>query len=368
MVTIKNFLLLNNINKKYMLKIHSSQFIGTNTVKSFGFMDDATEVFSYKIANNNGFACDVINFGATITSLIIPINKNETIDVVLGFENMEDYLKSFQLNAAPYFGCVVGRFAGRIANAQFFIENQQINVEKNHGNHHLHGGKVGFSQVYWELKSHTKNSITLQHISQDRQDNYPGEINTTIQYTLTDDDELIVEMQATSTKDTLLNLTQHSYFNLDGHDNICENQLVKINANKILDLDNENIPTGQFIDLTQHQYDFRMPKKCPEKIDNTFVIEDNKQVVATLISTKNKIKMEVFTNQLAVHVYVGGNCFNEIQGKDEANYNAVSGICFETQHFPDAPNHDNFPSSILRKDQRYYHKTSFHFKKLQQDD
>jgi aldose 1-epimerase len=347
-----------------MIKIKNPQFEVTNNAKSFGFLDNGMEIFRYQIINKNGFACDVINFGATITSLKIPISDSETIDVVLGFENMDGYLKSFRLDQAPYFGSIVGRFAGRISNAQFSIDNQQINLEKNQGNHHIHGGSVGFSQVYWELKELTKNSITLQYISVDHQDNYPGKVNTIVQYTWSDNNELIVEMQATSTKDTLLNLTQHSYFNLDGHAHHVENQFLKINASKILALNIENIPIGHFIDLNQHHYDFRIPKKCPGKIDNTFVIDNNEEVVATLISYKNNLKMEVFTNQPAVHVYIGGNCFNQLKGKENANYHSFSGICFETQNFPDAPNHEVFPNAFLRKGETYLHQTIFKFENL----
>jgi len=181
---------------------------------------------------------------------------------------------------------------------------------------------------------------------------------------LTEENELKVEMTAKTTEDTIINLTQHSYFNLDGHSETIANQELFVNSSKTLETNIENIPTGNFFEIARSPFDFNSPKECPTKIDNTFVLNKKDEISATLFSTKNNLKMSVFTNQPAVHIYVGGNCFNQIKGKENASYNPISGICFEAQNFPDAPNHEHFPSAVLKKEDTYSHKTIFKFEKL----
>ena len=183
-----------------------------------------------------------------------------------------------------------------------------------------------------------------------------------VEYELTEDNALKVTYTATTSEDTIVNLTQHSYFNLDGHSNQITNQKLQINSEKILETNDELIPTGNFISLKNHPFDFAEAKPTPNSIDNTFVLENKN--AATLISKKNKLKMSVTTNQPAVHIYVGGNCFDKIKGKENANYHPKSGICFETQNFPDAPNHAHFPNSILKKGEQYNNKTTFKFENL----
>jgi aldose 1-epimerase len=181
-------------------------------------------------------------------------------------------------------------------------------------------------------------------------------------YTLTEQNELKVTFYAKSSEDTIINLTQHSYFNLDGHSKDITNQKLLVNSNKILETSKELIPTGNYTDLKNNAFDFSVAKNCPTAIDNTFVLDNKK--AATLYSKKNKLKMTVFTNQPGVHIYVGGNCFGQIKGKENANYHPQSGICFETQNFPDAPNHSHFPKAVLKKDEEYKHETTFQFETL----
>jgi aldose 1-epimerase len=181
-------------------------------------------------------------------------------------------------------------------------------------------------------------------------------------YLLTENNELKVTFLATTTEDTIINLTQHSYFNLDGKANDVLNHKLKINSNLILETNDELIPTGNFIPLDNHEFDFKEFKNCPEIIDTTFVSKENE--VGSLLSETSNIKMTVFSNQPSVHIYIGGNCFNQIKGKNNIDYNTKSGICFETQNFPDAPNHSHFPNATLRKDEKYYHQTLFKFETL----
>jgi len=347
-----------------MLKIRNSHFKESKKDKSFGYLPSDKEVFCYNLSNKNGFEVEVINYGAVISSIKIPISKKKKVDIVLGFETLENYIQSFNLPSAPYLGAIVGRYAGRINNAEFNLNGDKIVLTKNHGSHQLHGGINGFSKALWSVKNVTTNAITLEYISQDNEENFSGELTTQVTYILTEDNELKVDMFAKSTEDTIINLTQHSYFNLDGHSKDVLLQELLVYADEFLEVDNENIPTGNFLKTKNSKFDFSSPKECPPVIDNTFVLHKKDEVAAVLISKNNNLKMSVFTNQPAVHIYVGVNCFNQIKGKEDANYHATSGICFETQNFPDAPNHEHFPSAILKKDETYYHKTIFKFEKM----
>lgn len=348
-----------------MEKNHFSQIETAKTVKSFGLLPDGKEVLCYTLTNKNGCELSVINYGATITSLKIPVTDNTKADVVLGFETLQDYINSYYLPSAPYFGTTVGRYAGRIQNAEFSLNRKRHFLNKNHGEHNLHGGILGFGRKFWKLIviNHEENpSITLEYISENNEENFPGELTVKVTYTLTEENELKVNYIAKSSEDTIINLTQHSYFNLDGHSNDIENQKLQINSNKILKTSEQLIPTGEFVSLENHDFDFSTAKSCPTSIDNTFVLENENAV--TLYSEKNKLKMTVTTNQPAVHVYVGGNCFNQIKGKENTDYHPKSGICFETQNFPDAPNHKNFPSSVLKEGEEYNHQTTFKFQNI----
>lgn len=347
-----------------MLKIRNSHFKNAKKNKSFGYLPSEKEVICYNLSNKNGVEVEVINYGAVIKSIKIPVSKNKKVDVVLGFDTLEDYIQSFGLPSAPYLGAIVGRYAGRINNAEFILNGNKVELTKNHGSHQIHGGINGFSKVLWNVKNGTKNSITLEYISIENEENFPGQLTTQVTYTVTEENELEIEMNAKSTEDTIVNFTQHSYFNLDGHSEDIVNQELVVNSSKTLETNIENIPTGRFFEVARSPFDFNSPKECPTKIDNTFVLNDNDAVSAVLISKKNNLKMSVFTNQPAVHIYVGGNCFNQIKGKENASYHPLSGICFETQNFPDAPNHEHFPNAILKKDEIYHHKTIFKFEKI----
>jgi aldose 1-epimerase len=345
-----------------MIKNHFSQIKSAINTKLFGILPNNKEILSYTLSNENGCEFSVINYGATITSLKIPMYNGKKVDVVLGFDTLESYINSFDLPSAPYLGAVVGRFAGRINNGSFNLNGKNIQLTKNWNSHQIHGGLEGFSRKLWEvtsLNSDKNPSITLEYISKHNEENFPGKLSIKVTYTLTEENELKVTFTANTTEDTLVNVTQHSYFNLNGHTNEINNQMLVVHSKNILETSKELIPTGNYIDLKSHPFNFSKAKNCPTAIDNTFVLE-NKQA-ATLYSEVTKLKMTVTTNQPAVHIYVGGNCFNTIKGKENANYHQTSGICFETQNFPDAPNHSYFPNAILKKGETYCHETTFKF-------
>jgi aldose 1-epimerase len=345
-----------------------TSFLNTcSLIKLFGYMPDGAVVNSCELTNKNGIQLKVITYGATITSLKIPSKNGDFIDVVLGFDSLETYLNSFHLKSAPYFGATVGRYAGRINNSTFSLNGKSIVLNNNNNGHSLHGGNIGFSQKQWEIKNVTEGknpSITLSYFSPNDEENYPGDLSIKLTYTLSEENELIIEYFASTSEDTVINLTHHSYFNLDGHNSTILEQDLSINSNKILETNEHNIPTGQFLNLENNLFDFNQAKKCPQTIDTTFVLNDGEEFSASLFSPKNNLEMLVFTNQPAVHIYVGGNCINTIKGKENADYHALSGICFETQNFPDAPNHDHFPNAVLRKDEVYQHNTIYKYQNI----
>jgi aldose 1-epimerase len=317
---------------------------------------------NFTLRNNKGASLTLMSYGATIQSLKIPV-ENKLRDIVLGFDSVDDYKKSFNLPSPPYFGALVGRFAGRIKAGKFNIENKTFTLNCNAGKNHLHGGKKGFSMQEWRLESlnQVENpSITLAYESPDLEENYPGILTVKVTYTLFETNSVEIKIEAVSTNNTILNLTNHSYFNLDGVFSDVTSHGLLLHSEKSLAVDSEQIPTGIFSDLIEEPFQFMIDKNVPSEIDTTFICKPM-ETFATLLSGDLKLKMTVATTQPAVHVYVGGNCFGEIKGKNQQIYNTRSGICFETQNFPDAPNHSNFPNCYLKPNEKYEHKTIFNF-------
>ncbi|GAA3762041.1 aldose epimerase family protein [Flavobacterium ginsengiterrae] len=346
---------------------HKSHFQETSNSKSFGFMPDNEEIFSFELSNKNGMKVQIINYGATVTSLEIPTSEGKLVDVVLGFDSLSSYLESYFLPSAPYFGTTVGRYAGRINKGSFTLNGKTYELTKNNNSNSLHGGNTGFGKKVWNVTNLTSGenpSITFSLLSENLDENYPGELQVDLTYTLTEENELKLTYTAVSTEDTVINLTHHSYFNLDGHNSTVLDQQIFIDAEKMLETNHENIPTGKFTDLTNHDFDFRIQKNCPASIDNSFVINQTNNVAAVLFSSKNNLKMSVYTNQPSVHIYVGGNCFDVLKGKNDAVYHKTSGICFETQNFPDAPNQSHFPNSVLKKGEEYKQQTVYKFENI----
>ena len=343
---------------------HNSQIMTTSVRNLFGLMPNGKEIYSYELSNKNGMSLKVITYGATLTELKVPLKNGEIVDVVLGFDTLEDYLKSFQMGGAPYMGATVGRYAGRIHNSAFELNGHKIHLNKNNNDNSLHGGITGFSEKVWtveEVMEGENSAIKLSYSSPANEENYPGKLDVELTYTLTEANELILQYSAKTTEDTVVNLTHHSYFNLDGHLSHVKDQELVVNTNQILETTAENIPTGRYLKVENTPFDFLAPKKCPSKIDNTFVITQKNEFASSLFSKNNNLKMTVYTDQPGVHIYVGGNCQNAIKGKENAYYHSLSGICFETQNFPDAPNHKHFPSAVLKKGEEYVHNTIYKF-------
>lgn len=332
--------------------------------KLFGTMPNGESVYSHELINKNGIEVKIINYGATINSIKIPLKTGKIIDVVLGLNTLEDYIKSYEIGGSPYYGATIGRYSGRINQGSFTLNNKKYQLEKNQNNHTLHGGNIGLSQRIWEVVKITEGinpSIKMTYFSPNMEGGFPGNLTVDLTYTLTENNELNIEYKATTSEDTIINLTNHSYFNLEGHNGTVANQDLYLNSKSILDTNEENIPTGLVLDINNSHFDFSTVKKCPIKIDTSFVLNKNNEVAASLYSESSNLKMLVYTDQPSVHIYVGGKCDEQLIGKEKSKYQTNSGICFETQNFPDAPNHGHFPNSVLKKDETYLQKTIYKF-------
>lgn len=350
-----------------MEKPRISHLSGNCVTNLFGTLPDGKEIYSYTLSNAEGMEFTVINYGATITSVKVP-GINGLTDVVLGFDDIDDYIDSFGLPSAPYFGSVIGRFAGRIAGATFTLNGETITLNANNNGNTLHGGLSGFGRAYWQMKKiqgGAHPSIVFAYTSKDGEENFPGNLAVEVTYELTEDNTLKISYKATTDKPTVLNLTQHSYFNLAGHNKQLEDQQLMVNADEIVAVTPHGIPTGDFTAVEGTALDFRQTAECPGEIDNSFVLpQDINYRAATLECAATGLGLEVYTNQPSVHIYVGGNCFGKLKGKQGAAYGPYSGIAFETQNYPDAPNKPQFPSAVLLPGETYNHSTVYKFTKL----
>ena len=331
-------------------------------IKEFGQLPDGQMVYSYILTNKHGMKVEFISYGAVMRSCILP--GDQRLDIVLGFDCLGNYLESMNMENPPYFGSMVGPFAGRIHQGTFSLNNNVYQLSKNHGSHHLHGGIDSFSRALWKVEPQTsEQSITLKHVSPAGTDGYPGEVRSTLTYSLTDDNELKMNYKAESTEDTIINVTQHHYWNLDGHESTVEGQSVYINSKRYLLKDDENIPTGKVLEWSKNPLQEALPKTLLEGIDHSFVLEKSNGIQAKLMHPSNDWQMSVYSNQAAGHIFIGCGLPSHLTGKNEITYHSKSGICFEMQNFPDAPNHAHFPSSLLEKDKIYENNTIFHFEK-----
>ncbi|MHA3786889.1 aldose epimerase family protein [Flavobacterium hauense] len=336
--------------------------------KLFGILPDGTEVHEYTLTNGKALTVAFISYGATIRSLLVTGKDGVQTDVVLGFETLEGYMESYSLPSPPYFGAVIGRYAGRMGNGTFSIDGRDHVLAKNHGENTLHGGRSGFGRAVWEVtevkQEADRASITFAYTSPDGEEFFPGELLTRVTYMLTPDNEISIEYAAKSSEDTVINLTQHSYFNLEGHTATISCHELMVNSVVMLEVAEDGIPTGNYIEAREKGFDFKVPSACPAKIDTSFVLGVNAQPAAILASSVSGLKMSVYTDQPSVHIYVGGNCFGKIAGKEGVDYHTQSGICFETQNYPDAPNKLHFPNAVLRKGETYTQKTIWKFEQL----
>ena len=318
----------------------------------------------------------ITNYGGIIQSLLVPNNTGGLIDVVLGFDNIEGYLREH-----PYFGAIVGRYGNRIANGKFTIDGETYDLATNNGPNHLHGGDKGFDKVIWaaeeSMSSEGDPRLVLSYISKDGEEGYPGNLSITVVYTLTQDNALEVDYQASTDKVTHVNLTNHSYFNLGGiNETDVLNHEMGLKASKYTPVDKTLIPTGELAAVTNTPFDFSSFTKIGKGVDadheqikygggydHNFVL-DNPSLstpFATVRLNKSGVIMKVFTTEPGVQFYTGNFLDGTIIGKGGAIYGKRSAFCLETQHYPDSPNQEGFPSTLLKPGDTYKTSTAYKF-------
>lgn len=336
---------------------------------------EGKEVRLYHLQNRLGMSADIMNHGGKIVSLIVPDAQGRPVDVVLGHDSLADYCASEE----QYFGAICGRYANRIARGKFSIGEESFELPVNNGPNSLHGGIKGFNDVAWEVVSSSERELVLQYVSADGEEGYPGELTTRVTYRLSEtQNRLEIEYEATTTKPTVLNLTNHSYFNLSGEgDASVHDHILEIKAEYYLPTDETAIPYGEPESVAGTPFDFRTPHTIGERIDqnidqltwargydHTFVldkVEGELAEVAICWSPKSGIRMSVITDQPGMQLYTGNWMSGNMRGKGSSKYPARSAVCFETQHFPDSPNKPNYPSTLLEPGETFRSKTLFSF-------
>lgn len=345
-------------------------------VEALGVMPTGENVNQYTLTNRNGLQMQVINYGGTITSLKTPDRNGTMEEVVLGCDSLDDYL-----DGTPFFGCLVGRYGNRIAGGEFTLDGKKFSLAKNNNGNHIHGGLRGFDKVYWEIVPVTGNdgpSLKLTYVSPDMEEGYPGNLSVEVVYTLSNQNELIIDYTATTDKKTIVNLTNHSYFNLTGNakQNILGHELV-MNAAKYVPVNRQLIPEGQLAGVEGTPFDFREAMKIGDRIDSDhpqiangsgydhcWVFEGDPGELkhgATVYEPVSGRVMEMYTTEPGVQLYTGNHLNGSEVGKGGKAYSARDGFCLETQHFPDSPNQESFPSVVLNPGEEYHTRTVFAF-------
>ena len=345
----------NQINK---VKMEKTKGI---TRSSFGTAG-GKEVFLYTLINSKGTEVKITNFGGIVTSWVSADKNNKKSSIVLGYDSLSGYLATH-----PYFGAIVGRYGNRIAKGKFSIDSVEYTLAINNGPNHLHGGVVGFDKVVWEptVENDSVPSLLLSYLSKDGDEGYPGNLNVDVHYTLTDQDELKIEYIATTDKKTVVNLTNHSYFNLTGDvaNSILDHEL-QIDADHFTSVDSTLIPTGEITSVNGTPFDFTQPTKIGLRIDSVKGGYDHNYVfnkidaslikVASVSEQKSGRLLEVYTTEPGVQFYTGNFLDGTLKTSDGKVINQHAALCLETQHFPDSPNEPSFPTTILLPGQKYH--------------
>lgn len=340
---------------------------------SFGKSPEGTPVEQYTLINGKGAFCKIITYGGIVTELQVPDKAGKLGDVVLGFDNLDQYLGEH-----PYFGAITGRYANRIAKGKFTLDGKTHSLAINNGPNHLHGGVKGFDKVIWKatpIESTEGAALKLTYTSLDSEEHYPGKLDVSVIYTWTENNELRIDYEAITDKPTILNLTNHSYFNLAGagSGDVFGHELM-VKAANFTPTDDTLIPTGEIKSVNGTPFDFTKTKPIGKEIqqlfdkphrgyDHNFVLDDQGRGVALAaraFDPKSGRIMEVLTDQPGVQLYTG-NFIEETCGKAGQVYRKHNAFCLETQHFPDSPNHPNFPSTVLRPASSYRTTTIYRF-------
>ena len=347
--------------------------------KSFGALPDGTPVSLYTLTNSKGMVVDITDFGGILVSIKVPDRNGKLDDVNLGFDTLEDYLKP-----GPFFGALVGRHANRIEASEFTLNGKTYKLCANDGRNHLHGGETGFDKVLWKSEIVTEGEVEalkLTYFSPDGEENYPGNLVVTVVYSLNEDNTLKLDYTAVSDKDTVVNLTNHAYFNLGGHasGNVLNHELT-LKADFFTPVSPECIPTGEVLSVAGTPMDFNTPKALKDGLvdkasdpqiqngqgyDHNWVLKaggDFTYESARVYEPVSGRVMTMYTTKPGVQLYTGN--FVDTHGKGGVKYDKWAGLCLETQYFPNAMKHTHFPSPVLKAGEFYRHTTSYRFDTL----
>jgi aldose 1-epimerase len=343
----------------------------------FGKLADGTAIDIYKLTNRNGMEARISTYGATVVSLTAPDARGKFTDIVLGYDDLQSYVED-----TFYLGSIQGRFANRIARGKFTLDGTEYTLVQNNNGNHLHGGIQGFNKVAWKATSAanaTGSSVKLTYLSKDKEEGYPGNLTVTVTYTLTNDNELKIDYRATTDRATVLNLTNHSYFNLAGAGagDILSHEL-KLNATRFTPTNDTSIPTGELRQVQGTPLDFTRRAKIGSRIeaqdeqmrfangyDHNFVLNktpgaNSLALAAEVFETTTGRVMQVLTTEPGVQFYTG-NFLKDVRGKAGKTYGRREAFCLEAQHFPDSPNKPKFPSTVVRAGETYRQTTIYKF-------
>jgi aldose 1-epimerase len=342
----------------------------------FGTLPDGTPVDLYTMTNAQGMEIRATNYGGIVVSLRVPDKKGNLDDIALGFDDLKGYLAN-----SPYFGAIIGRYGNRIANGKFTLDGKEYTLARNNGPNSIHGGLKGFNKVVWQAERFQNPQgvgVILTYTSKDGEEGYPGNLKTKVTYTLTDKNEWIIDYEAVTDKATPVNLTEHTYFNLagEGKGDVL-GHILKLNASRFTPVDHNLIPTGKLRPVKGTPMDFTQPTSIGARIDadykqlrlgrgydHNFVNESARKGSDPVIAARVKEPvsgrvLEVYTTEPGLQLYTGNFLDGTITGKQGHIYKRRYGFCLETQHFPDSPNHPDFPTTILRPGQTYHSRTIY---------
>ena len=331
----------------------------------------------YTLRNGKGMEARIITYGATLVSLTAPDRNGRMADVVLGFDSIKGYTSRAYLRASPYFGATIGRYANRISGGRFLLNGKVVSLSVNNPPNHLHGGFSGFDKAIWGAKAGTNEepSLQLNYESKDGEEGYPGNLKVRVIYTLRDD-ALDIVYQANTDRDTIVNLTNHSYFNLKGagEGDILDHEL-QLNADRFTPVNEAMIPTGELRPTDDTPFDFKEPVRIAARMstkdeqlifgkgyDHNFVLTDQHALLKWAARVREPTTgrtLEVWTTEPGLQVYTGNFLRGDLVGKHGKRYGVRGGLCLETQHFPDSPNHNEFPSTVLSSGETYTSHTIF---------
>lgn len=362
----------------FLTGCQSGQKAGTITKAPFGKTTDGKAVDLYTIVNDKGGEISITNYGGIIQSLKVPDKNGKLGDIVLGYDSVEGYIK----NNSPYFGAIIGRYGNRIAKGKFTLDGTTYTLATNNNNiNHLHGGNVGFDKVLWNVKEihEGKNAgLELTYLSKDGEEGYPGNLNVTVKYIWTNDNELKIEYMAKTDKPTVVNLTNHAYYNLSGKGDILGEELM-INADEYTPVDSGLIPTGKMLKVAGTPFDFRKLKAIGKDIDandqqikygpgydHNFVLSKKNMwkkltLAAKVYDPASGREMEIWTTEPGIQFYSGNFLDGTITGKGGWIYQKHAALALETQHYPDSPNQPDWPTTTLRPKQTYKTTTMYKF-------